>query len=128
MVDYRESPRIAFPWTIRLGIIELIDPPVITLAEFEKDGGSISSIFLVLADQYILWIGSAGFGDIVGNCSEVHIMLVSIGPRPPAKSRILWHIYGAVTRTGAPGLRQRPGRTQRVVNRHFKQCISVLIP
>ncbi|MBA7651296.1 hypothetical protein ES703_59113 [subsurface metagenome] len=106
MVDYPKAPGIAFPWTIRLGIIELIDPPVITLAEFEKAGGRISSIFLVLADQYVLRIGSAGFVDIVEIVAEVHIVRDREISRSPAKAHPHILIHGTITRGGSQGIRK----------------------
>ncbi len=104
MVDYRKAPSIAFPRTIRLGIIELIDPPVITLAEFEKAGGSISSIFLVLADQYVQRIGSAGFVDIVEIFAEVHIVRDGEISRSPAKAHPHILMYGTIRRSGSQGI------------------------
>ncbi|MBA7656701.1 hypothetical protein ES703_64628 [subsurface metagenome] len=50
IVDCRKAPDIPFPRTIRLGIINFIDPPIIGLTEFEKAGRCISELLLVLGD------------------------------------------------------------------------------
>lgn len=77
-IEYGKTPDIAFPGTIRLGLVDLIDPLVVGLAIVEKAIRIICVGILVLTEQYIQRVVYAGFVDTVDVNPEIHIMLVGI--------------------------------------------------
>ncbi len=87
--------------------IDLINTPVIALAEFET-AGIISCSVLTLSGQHVQWIGSIGLVDIGKRCSEVHIVRGGRWSRRPAQDNIPRHFCRTVSRTRISGVRRWP--------------------
>ena len=100
MVGCGEAPDVAFPRTIWIGLIDLIDPPVISLAPLKRClSGSIAYSIQILATSiYTCNVSDIGIVHIVEIGAEVHFMRDSINSRCPAKHNVSQDVYSTVGR------------------------------
>ena len=120
---YGKAPDVAFPGTIWVHIIDLIDPPVIFLAIVEKTFRVIGSILCLMENKYTTRIIYGRLVNIFKRGSKIQIMFDSKKSRLPLKNHISCHFCYLVLWLGGLGkLRITSGIKHNTLDVLFRQC------
>jgi len=98
-----EGPDFALEDRVVRGGIDLIDAPVVGLAQFQPNGRLITAGVLALADQHTERIGPVGAVDVSKRGAEVHVVLGRAVLCLPGQLRPPGDVHRTMGRAGITG-------------------------